>query len=121
MLVSRQVDRRSFFSNLRVVIVDEIHAFAGDDRGWHLLAVVERVSKLAGREIQRIGLSATVGNPEDLREWVAGSCKGKRRVLLPPDAKPHDAEVTIDYVGSLANAATVLSRLFRGEKRLVRK
>ena len=33
MLVSPNVDARSLFSNLRVVIVDEIHAFAGDDRG----------------------------------------------------------------------------------------
>ena len=49
-----------------MVIVDEIHAFAGDDRGWHLLSVLERISRLAGREIQRIGLSATVGNPEAL-------------------------------------------------------
>ncbi len=33
------VDAHGLFSNLRVVVVDEIHAFAGDDRGWHLLAV----------------------------------------------------------------------------------
>ena len=68
------VDARSLFSDLRVVIVDEIHAFAGDDRGWHLLSVLERISRLAGRELQRIGLSATVGNAEALVDWLAGSC-----------------------------------------------
>lgn len=119
MLVSRQVDGRKLFADLRVVVIDEIHAFAGDDRGWHLLAVVERVSRLAGREVQRLGLSATVGNPKDLCEWMAGSCEGKRRVMLPPDTGSNDAEVTVDYVGSLENAATILSRLYRGEKRLV--
>jgi replicative superfamily II helicase len=31
-------------SNLRVVVVDEIHAFAGDDRGWHLLSVLQRIT-----------------------------------------------------------------------------
>ena len=120
MLVSTQVDTRRLFADLKVVIVDEVHAFAGDDRGWHLLAVLERITRLAGRELQRIGLSATVGNPEDLLEWLAGSCRGDRGVLKPPDSEPiAAAEVQIDYVGSLANAAKVISQLHRGEKRLV--
>ena len=119
MLVSSKVDARSLFSNLRVVIVDEIHAFAGDDRGWHLLSVLERISRLAGRELQRIGLSATVGNPETLIDWLAGSCQGRRRVFLPPEASSGTADIKLDYVGSLHNAATVISRLHRGDKRLV--
>lgn len=119
MLVSPNVDARRLFSNLRVVIVDEIHAFAGDDRGWHLLAVLERISRLAGRELQRIGLSATVGNPQALVDWLAGSCAGPREVSLPPDAGSGEADVQLDYVGSLENAGIVISRLHRGEKRLV--
>ena len=86
MLVSPNVDARGLFSNLRVVIVDEIHAFAGDDRGWHLLSVLQRITRLAGRELQRIGLSATVGNPEMLIDWLAGSCKGERVVFRPAEA-----------------------------------
>lgn len=119
MLVSPNVDAKGLFSELRVVIVDEIHAFAGDDRGWHLLAVLERISRLAGRELQRIGLSATVGNPETLIDWLAGSCQGKRDVYLPPNTVVTDAEVQLDFVGSLKNAAIVISRLHHGEKRLV--
>jgi hypothetical protein len=113
------VDARSLFSNLRAVIVDEIHAFAGDDRGWHLLSVLQRITRLAGRELQRIGLSATVGNPETLIDWLAGSCKGDRVVFQPAEAAASQAEVKLDYVGSLENAAVVISRLHRGEKRLV--
>lgn len=119
MLVSKNVDARSLFSNLRVVIIDEIHAFAGDDRGWHLLAVLERIGRLAGRELQRIGLSATVGNPDTLVDWLAGSCRGTRSVFLPPQGSESPADVALDYVGSLQNAAVVISRLHRGEKRLV--
>ena len=119
MLVSRQVDRRVFFRGLRAVIIDEIHAFAGDDRGWHLLAVLERVCRLAGREVQRLGLSATVGNPDELCGWLAGRCPGRRRVMLPPEAEAEDADVTLDFVGTLGNAAEVIARLHRGEKRLV--
>lgn len=119
MLDSPNVDARNLFSELRVVIVDEIHAFAGDDRGWHLLSVLERISKLAGRELQRLGLSATVGNPETLSGWLAGSCKAPRDVFLPPSSGSGEADVQLDFVGSLQNAAVVISRLHRGEKRLV--
>jgi ATP-dependent Lhr-like helicase len=119
MLVSSRIDAQCLLGNLQVVVVDEIHAFAGDDRGWHLLSVLERVSRLAGREFQRIGLSATVGNPQALIDWLAGSCHGNRGVYLPADAGTAAADVKLDYVGSLENAAVVISRLHRGEKRLV--
>ena len=119
MLVSRSVDEQRMFENLQMIIVDEVHAFAGDDRGWHLLSVLERVSKLAGREIQRIGLSATVGNPEVLLQWLAGNCSRTKSVAYPPQSVATQADVQIDYVGSLENAATVISKLHRGEKRLV--
>ena len=119
MLDSSNVDARRLFSELRVVIVDEIHAFAGDDRGWHLLSVLERISRLADRELQRLGLSATVGNPETLSGWLAGSCKGPREVFLPPSPSSGKADIQLDFVGSLQNSAVVISRLHRGEKRLV--
>lgn len=140
MLVSVNVDHRAFFSGLHSVVVDEVHAFAGDDRGWHLLAVLERLQKVVGRPVQRIGLSATVGNPRQLLDWLQGSGRGRRpgRVVAPgvtlpePDsgdpsvslpegrpATPPPGDVELDYVGSVANAATVIAALHRGEKRLV--
>jgi ATP-dependent Lhr-like helicase len=118
MLVSSSVDR-SLFAEVRAVIVDEVHAFAGDDRGWHLLGVLSRIRKLCGREFQRLGLSATVGNPEELLGWLAETCQGERQVCHPPEVAAAPAEVRLDYVGSLHNAAVVISRLHRGEKRLV--
>jgi ATP-dependent Lhr-like helicase len=119
MLISSRVDKRVFFANLRLVIVDELHAFAGDDRGWHLLSVLERLTRIAGRELQRIGLSATIGNPNELLDWLAGHCAGNRELVVIPAASTVRQEVQIDYVGSLENAATVISRLHAGEKRLV--
>lgn len=120
MLISANPEGREMLRAIRVVIVDEIHAFAGDDRGWHLLAVLERIGRLGGREIQRIGLSATVGNPEELLQWLSGHCDGDRRVIQPQaHGDKSEADVRLDYVGSLQNAAIVISRLFRGEKRLV--
>jgi ATP-dependent Lhr-like helicase len=119
MLDSQSINSVALLSDLKAVIVDEIHAFAGDDRGWHLLSVLGRVSKLAGRELQRIGLSATVGNPRDLLDWLVGSCSGDSRIFVPPPSKSSSADVRLDFVGSLSNAAIVISRLHRGEKRLV--
>lgn len=120
MLVSTKVDPRVLFSGLQAVVVDEIHAFAGDDRGWHLLAVLERLSRIAGREVQRIGLSATVGNPEFLVSWLQGGFHARPRTVVSPAASsPVAPDVRVDFVGSVANAATVISSLHRGEKRLV--
>jgi ATP-dependent Lhr-like helicase len=121
MLVSRRVDHERLLGSVRAVVVDELHAFAGSDRGWHLLAVLERVERIAGHKIQRVGLSATVGNPETVGTWMQGSTEGRRRVVVvredsPPTVRP---EITVDYVGSMDNAATVISRLHRGDKRLV--
>lgn len=119
MLVSRRVNHRDLFANVRAIVVDEIHAFAGDDRGWHLLAVLERICRLTRTEPQRIGLSATVGNPKELLEWLAGHCEGNLEAVVSPATDEERPHVLIDYVGSLENAAVVISRLHRGEKRLV--
>jgi ATP-dependent Lhr-like helicase len=116
MLISTKVDRNAWFGKVRAVIVDELHAFAGDDRGWHLRAVIKRIEEYAQQPIQRIGLSATVGNPDELLTWFAGS---EQSQVVGSSSVSTDADVTIDHVGSLANAATVISRLNRGSKRLV--
>ncbi|GAA0404497.1 DEAD/DEAH box helicase [Streptomyces luteireticuli] len=134
MLISVKTDHAHMLGRVRAVVVDEVHAFAGDDRGWHLLAVLERLERLAGHRIQRIGLSATVGNPDALLTWLQGARPANRlgRVVAPGVTLPATngttsgtelprpaGEVELDYVGSLVNAAKVISALHRGEKRLV--
>jgi ATP-dependent Lhr-like helicase len=123
MLVSGGVRHERLFANVRALVVDEVHAFASDDRGWHLLAVLQRIRRLAGRDIQRLGLSATVGNPQDLLDWLSAGSDRLGRVINPADpAVPGSspaAEVMVDYVGSTENAARVIATLHHGEKRLV--
>ena len=116
MLISVRVDRPAWFGNLRAVVVDELHAFAADDRGWHMRSVLQRLEHYLPQPLQRIGLSATVSNPIELLEWFAPV--GEKRVVGSA-AVSTEADVTIDHVGNLENAATVISRLHRGEKRLV--
>ena len=116
MLISTRVDQQEWFGNLRAVIVDELHAFAADDRGWHLRSVLHRLDQYLKRPLQRIGLSATVSNPQELLDWLAPI--GERAVVGSASVST-DADVTIDHVSSLENAATVIARLHRGQKRLV--
>ena len=74
---------RRMLKDATTVIVDEIHAVAGDKRGGHLALSLERLDALAGHRLQRIGLSATQKPIEDIARLLVGS----ERVILngPPD------------------------------------
>lgn len=127
MLIGDTTDHTHLLGSVRAVVVDEVHAFAGDDRGWHLLAVLERLERVAGHPIQRVGLSATVGNPHQLLTWLQGARADQRagQVIAPepapsaPAGSPPEGEVELDYVASVDNAAKLVATLHRGEKRLV--
>jgi ATP-dependent Lhr-like helicase len=118
MLVSPSVPARRLFAGLRAVVIDEVHAFVGDDRGGHMASLLERLSRYCGRDVQRIGLSATVGNPDEILRWLQGSSKREGKVVRGPGPRAA-AEVTLDYVGSYPNAARVIAALHQGRKRLV--
>lgn len=120
MLVSESVDAAEVLGGVQAVVVDEVHAFAGDDRGWHLLAVLARLESLLGRKLQRVGMSATVGNPDELLGWLQGGRTSPGRVIAPAVAGSAVVpDITVDSVGSVENAAKVIAALHAGEKRLV--
>lgn len=52
----------SFFSTTKFVIVDELHAFIGTERGKQLQSLLHRLERVIGRTIPRVGLSATLGD-----------------------------------------------------------
>ena len=64
---------RRMLANVRTVIVDEIHALVGDKRGSHLSLSLERLDRLTGRRVQRIGLSATQKPIEDVARFLVGA------------------------------------------------
>src|SRR5438874_1681480 len=64
---------RRFLAGARTVIVDEIHAVAADKRGAHLALSLERLDALAGRRLQRIGLSATQRPIEEVARLLVGA------------------------------------------------
>ncbi len=84
MLVSAKYPTPKLFRDLRMVVVDEVHAFAGSDRGAHFMSVLERIADLSKHDVQRVGLSATVGNPAAILDWISGTSKRPGRVVDPP-------------------------------------
>ncbi len=117
MLISSRISSQAMFQNLKAVVIDEVHAFAGDDRGAHLVSLLERLQRYTGSDIQRIGLSATVGNPLEIVRWLQGTSKRASRLVDPPKP-PASPTVWLDWVESLHGAASVISKLNVGEKRL---
>ena len=117
MLVSSTVPVAKLFRNLRIVIVDEVHAFAGTDRGAHFMSVLERLAQLTENDIQRVGLSATVGNPGEILKWIQGSSKREGQVVDPPK-QPASRSLAVSLCPSTAAIAAAASVEAQGKKSL---
>ncbi|EMD9531003.1 DEAD/DEAH box helicase [Pseudomonas aeruginosa] len=62
LFVNRGTSLAGLFANLRYLVVDELHAFIGSERGKQLQALMHRVETIIGRPLPRVGLSATLGD-----------------------------------------------------------
>ena len=110
---------RTHLRHVRWVIIDEVHELAGNRRGAQLTVGLERLRKVTDNDFQRIGLSATIGNPEDICSFISGQRPHEVIQVLPPkEAKyfvefPHPTDEDNILAQSLYTAPEAAARLNR--------
>jgi len=70
LLINRPGDLVRILRHVEIVIIDEIHAFAGKERGTHLQSILSRIKELIKHKTKIIALSATIGNPETIKQYL---------------------------------------------------
>ena len=77
LMINKHMEIPSLFGDLRFIVIDEIHSLLRGDRGMQTFCLIERLCRLASCNPRRIGLSATIGNPEAAGRFLAaGSGRG---------------------------------------------
>ena len=71
LMINKHMEIPSLFGDLRFIVIDEIHSLLRGDRGMQTFCLIERMCRLAGCDPRRIGLSATIGNPEEAGKFLA--------------------------------------------------
>ena len=126
MLISERTDAQALFKGLSAVVIDEVHAFAGDDRGAHLACLLERLGMLCGTDLQRIGLSATVGNPKRIGQWLQGSSARPSKVVQPTTrsaggrgGRGEGSRLAINLSTDVEDAAKSMAKQAKNKKTLI--
>ena len=111
---------RQHLRNVEVVIVDEVHDLASSKRGAQLSIALERLQLVTGREFQRIGLSATVGNPEEIAKYIAGTRRKITIIQASPQKNyrynvenPSPTEADYELAGKLETSPEAAARIRR--------
>lgn len=81
LLINKHMEIPALFGDLRFIVIDEIHSLLRGDRGMQTFCLIERLCRLAGCRPRRVGLSATIGNPEAAGKFLAA---GSGRVTIIP-------------------------------------
>ena len=81
LMLNKHMEIPSLFGDLRFIVIDEIHSLLRGDRGLQTFCLIERMCKTAGCNPRRIGLSATIGNPEAAGRFLAAG--SDRRTIIP--------------------------------------
>lgn len=81
LMIKKHMEIPSLFGDLRFIVIDEVHSLLRGDRGMQTFCLIERMCRLADCRPRRIGLSATIGNPEEAGRFL-GAGSG-RRTLIP--------------------------------------
>jgi len=93
-------------SELEWIVIDEVHELLGNERGSQLSLSMERLQINSRKEITRIGLSATIGNPKECAKFVVGT---KRKCSIIRDTSIRKYDVDIKYIdGTISDVAAFI-------------
>lgn len=81
LLINKHEDLVRLFGDVRFIVIDEIHAFMGTERGCQILCQLERLANLTKNQHRRIGLSATLGDYSLAEDWL---CSGTNKPVITP-------------------------------------
>lgn len=81
LMINKHMEIPSLFGDLRFIVIDEIHSLLRGDRGMQTFCLIERLCKVAGCNPRRIGLSATIGDPEAAGAFL--SAGSGRKTVIP--------------------------------------
>ena len=81
LMINKHMEIPSLFGDLRFIVIDEIHSLLRGDRGMQTFCLIERLCKLAGCSPRRIGLSATIGDPQAAGAFLAAG--SGRKTIIP--------------------------------------
>ena len=96
MLLHKHAAIPKLFGDLRFVVIDEVHSLLRGDRGGQTLCLIERLSRLAGVNPRRIGLSATMGDPEKTREFLSLGT-GRNTIIPKIEAKGSKWRLSMEH------------------------
>ncbi|MGF2038120.1 MAG: DEAD/DEAH box helicase [Nostoc sp. CmiVER01] len=96
LLINKNNDLLRLFGDLRFVIIDEIHAFMGSDRGCQIICQLQRLAKLTQKQPRRIGLSATLGDYSIAEEWLR-SGTGKPVITPQTDGIKRQIKLAVEH------------------------
>jgi len=75
------------FSHLTYIVIDELHAFLGTERGAHLRSLLARLMQRAGHSVRIIGLSATLGDMASAQQWIDSKNPGNVMLIASDERK----------------------------------
>jgi ATP-dependent Lhr-like helicase len=107
----------SDLQRVRTIIVDELHVFVESERGVHLKVLLDRMDRITKRPVQRIGLSATAGNPKEVLEWLSEG-RHKAEIVAVP-SPPKDKHFVFIVEPEETDRINALVRIVDGKKALV--
>lgn len=96
LLLHKHAAIAKLFGDLRFVVIDEVHSLLRGDRGGQTLCLIERLSRIAGVNPRRIGLSATIGDPEGTGEFLSLGT-GRKTVIPKIDAKGSKWRLSMEH------------------------